>query len=161
MSLPHHNDRQACCRVIANKLKRRLHSTFVFLLAIFYLLALSTPFFCASQMNNGLNARANSLTLLILWQTVRLVLSDANGRGKRRSRRRKKKEEDGQRRRERVFSSSSLSRTVEKWKQNGDIVERKKRATRHFICFFQWHTVSLGHGHEHWAAGNDCSNQSN
>ena len=92
---------------------------------------------------------------LFPWQTVCLLLAgqslikieeEKEEEEEERRRRRKKR---GRRRsmheRKSFFFALSLCRTVEKWKQNGDIVERKKRAARHFICFsrlFQWHTVS-------------------
>ncbi len=93
-----------------------------------------------SQMNYGLNARTNVLC----------TIYDENIEKKR-------EKEDARCMREREFF---FSITVEKWKQNGDIEERKIRAARHFICFFLLVSVahSIGHGHEHRAASNNCTN---
>jgi len=71
-------------------------------------------------MNYGLNARANVLCTTYEKNTE------------------KKEKEGGRCKREReVFFPITV---VEKWKQNGDIEEKKKRAARHFIyfsCLFQ------------------------
>jgi hypothetical protein len=71
-----------------------------------------------SQMNYGLNARAS----------VVCTIYDGNiGEKKGRRERRRSMHE-----RKREFFFAII---VEKWKQNGDIEERKIRAARHFICF--------------------------
>ncbi len=99
-----------------------------------------------SRMNYGLNARANVLC----------TIQDENRRGKKR----KKTVDAREKERERVF----FAITVEKWKQNGDIEERKKNksgSSFHLLLLLVSVANSIGHGPEPRAAGNNCTNNDN
>lgn len=59
-----------------------------------------------------------------------------------------------------------FARTVEKWKQNGDIEEREREKNKsgtsfHLILLLISVAHCIGHGHEHRAAGNDYNNDDN
>ncbi len=146
MRTAYDNDQKACYTVIANKLKRHFAFHFFFSQLFLFASAVHSVLF-VSQMNYGLNARANVLC----------TIQDENRRGKKR----KKTVDAREKEREREFF---FAITVEKWKQNGDIEERKKNksgSSFHLLLLLVSVANSIGHGPEPRAAGNNCTNNDN
>lgn len=122
----------------------------LFFLSFFYLRAHSIPFFFfVSQMNYGLNARANVLLHDIEWRIV-------EEKKKKKKKRREKGVSRCTREREWVFCYNS--RKVEtKRRHRRERGENKSGTSFHLILLLISVTHCIGHGHEHRAASNDCT----